>query len=418
MKTFNFFIFVFLGSCSFLIQRIDSPLIRREDYINNIPSQETYCSTERPTNFQLIGTNKQIQDKFLAFFETRKDLDFIDQLILWNLAQFNINPHQTSPESRFQILIDTSNEELYLDFFSEEETDQYPFLYALDWILKKYKKSKSLEYYASLLQSHGLTKTDISQDFAQFLNTHKNEIEKNETLKNLYFRGNEILTENESFPELRPEDLIKIYRQKQKEQKITIKSSLYSFITEDDSRGECNYDFNLYNNSIFLIDKTIPSSTIYGLQNSKDVFLASSSLQIDKIASLKQTPLFKGNSKARSAAICRINTNSNLIWAISNKSRDPGQHLFHLIRYGLSQTQNVQDVDKLIRQSRYIFLSEPVRLIFESNRGNPNQIENLLKLNVPLYSSDSLGNIWSYTKFKDDSRFVRDDRNAGEISCR
>jgi hypothetical protein len=113
-----------------------------------------------------------------------------------------------------------------------------------------------------------------------------------------------------------------------------------------------------------------------------------------------------------------VEKDDSFIWTISNLSRDPGQHLFHLIRYGLARSQRIEDVDKLIRHSRYLFLSDPLRLIIESNRSRSDQIENLLKLNVPVYNADKLGNIWSFSKFKNTGRFIIDDRNQGSFSCK
>jgi hypothetical protein len=112
-----------------------------------------------------------------------------------------------------------------------------------------------------------------------------------------------------------------------------------------------------------------------------------------------------------------IEKDKNKIWAFSNQSRDPGQHLFHLVRYGLPSSQTTAEVDKLIRHSRHLFLSDPVRLIIESERSSDEQVENLLKLNLPIYNADKLGNIWAYTQFAEGNRFIIDDRNPGAFRC-
>ncbi len=102
----------------------------------------------------------------------------------------------------------------------------------------------------------------------------------------------------------------------------------------------------------------------------------------------------------------------------SNQSRDPGQHLFQLIRYGLTEANSFEKIDRLLRQSRYIFLTDPIRLILESNRGTKEQTQRLLKINLPLYNADKLGNIWSFSTFENQSRFIIDDRNSGEFFCK
>jgi hypothetical protein len=146
--------------------------------------------------------------------------------------------------------------------------------------------------------------------------------------------------------------------------------------------------------------------------------MASTSQKIEKILPINGFPLFYGESKVRSSAVCMIENQDNRIWTFSNLSRDPGQHLFHLIRYGLARTKSTAEVDKLIRHSRHLFLSDPVRLAIESHRSRKDQIENLLKLNLPIYNAEKLGNIWAYTFFNSRGRFIIDDRNPGSYSCK
>jgi hypothetical protein len=261
-------------------------------------------------------------------------------------------------------------------------------------------------------------KLKIGKDFENFLVKNLTAVKNNPELAPFYFRGADVLKENETSPILDYQAVLKHYRKAQSGQKIIVNTSLTQFVTEKGAIGSCNYDFNLYDNSIFLIDKVIPVANLYGLATPNSAFLASTSQKLEKIYSLKGLPLFKGESKVRSSAVCMIENSGKKIWAFSNQSRDPGQHLFHLVRYGLPSSETTADVDKLIRHSRHLFLSDPVRLIIESARSSDEQIENLLKLNLPIYNADKLGNIWAYTKFKEGHRFIIDDRNPGAFSCR
>jgi hypothetical protein len=128
--------------------------------------------------------------------------------------------------------------------------------------------------------------------------------------------------------------------------------------------------------------------------------------------------LFKGVSKVRSSAVCMMENQTKRIWTFSNQSRDPGQHLFHLVRYGLPSSKSTQEVSRLIKHSRHLFLSDPVRLVIESARSSKDQIENLLKLNLPIYHAESLGNIWAHTHFSEGDRFIIDGRNPGSFLCK
>lgn len=414
---FKLFILLTLSSCSLFIDRIENPIVKDEKLASKEPVVAGYCPFDKKVSFQLVGPSGNSQKVYNDIVKGIPSLDFIDHFALWNLLQLAVRPDQSSVTSRFQVLIHQGEKSYYFDFFSEDNNEQYPFLYGIEWVLKKFGKKRSLEYYATILNQTLGQKIKIGRDFENFLIKNLALIKGDPNLAPYYFRGSDVLKENETSPALDYKAVMKLYRKAQHKQKIIVNTSLTQFVTEKGHAGSCNYDFNLYDNSIFLIDKFIPVANLYGLSIPDSAFLASSSQKLDKIAAVEGLPLFKGESKVRSSAVCMIENNGNKIWAISNQSRDPGQHLFHLVRYGLPQSQTTAEVNKLIRHSRHLFLSDPVRLIIESERSSPEQIENLLKLNLPIYNADQLGNIWSYTKFKEGSRFIIDDRNPGEFKC-
>lgn len=406
-----------ISSCAFFVERIDTPLVKQTTNQNKAPTTPGFCSFDKKVDFQLTGTNDNSQSVYLELVKQSKvPLDFLDHFALWNLFQLSIRPDQSSATSRFQVLMSMEEKTHYFDFFSEVPEDQYPFLYGIEWVLKKFGKNRTLEQYAQMLAGPA-KKLKIGKDFENFLTKNYAAIKNDAELAPYYFRGADVLKENETSPNLDFAKVISIYRKVKKDQKIIVNTSLTQFVTEKGATGSCNYDFNLYDNSIFLIDKVIPVANLYGLATNKSAFLSSTSQKLDKISALKGLPLFKGESKVRSSAVCMIENDGNKIWAFSNQSRDPGQHLFHLVRYGLPSSQTTLEVDKLIRHSRHLFLSDPVRLIIESARSSNDQIENLLKLNLPIYNADKLGNIWAFTKFREGVRFVIDDRNPGAFSC-
>ncbi|MCM2348498.1 MAG: hypothetical protein NDI69_00665 [Bacteriovoracaceae bacterium] len=414
---FKLFILLTLSSCSLFIDRIENPIVKDEKLASKEPVVAGYCPFDKKVSFQLVGPSGNSQKVYNDIVKGIPSLDFIDHFALWNLLQLAVRPDQSSVTSRFQVLIHQGEKSYYFDFFSEDKNEQYPFLYGIEWVLKKFGKKRSLEYYAAILNQTLGQKIKIGRDFENFLVKNLARIKGNPDLAPYYFRGSDVLKENETSPALDYKAVMNLYRKAQHKQKIIVNTSLTQFVTEKGHAGSCNYDFNLYDNSIFLIDKFIPVANLYGLSIPDSAFLASSSQKLEKIAAIEGLPLFKGESKVRSSAVCMIENNGNKIWAISNQSRDPGQHLFHLVRYGLPQSQTTAEVNKLIRHSRHLFLSDPVRLIIESERSSPEQIENLLKLNLPIYNADQLGNIWSYTKFQEGSRFIIDDRNPGEFRC-
>ncbi len=408
-----------LSSCAYFIERIDTPLVRNSDAIRRPPETPGHCALDGKGDFLLTGTNDKAQVVYTEFTKALgQRLDFLDHFALWNLFQLSIRPDQSSPTSRLQVLLSKDGSSHYFDFFSEAPEEQYPYLYGIEWVLKKFGKKTSLEYYAGLIMGHLGTRLKIGKDFELFLTTNLPAIKADPAVSAFYLRGADVLKEGETSPFLDYRAVIGHYRKAQRDQKIIVNTALTPFVMERGLGGSCNYDFNLYDNSIFLIDKIVPVANLYGLATLSGAFLASSSQRLDQVTGLKGLPLFKGLSKVRSSAVCMIENNGNKIWAISNQSRDPGQHLFHLVRYGLPGSRSVSDVDKLIRHSRHLFLSDPLRLIIESARSSEEQIENLLKLNLPIYNAERLGNIWAYTQFPEGQRFIIDRRNPGALLCR
>ncbi len=147
-----FFLFIFC-SCSIFIKNIENPLVKKEDYQKNIPEIKTYCSQEIKTQFQFSGSDSKSQETYLKIIQgLRPDFDFIDHLVLWSLLQMQLRPDQATPMSRLQIALRLKGETQYLDFSSEENSHQYPYLYGLEWILKNFKKKSSLASYFSLLE--------------------------------------------------------------------------------------------------------------------------------------------------------------------------------------------------------------------------------------------------------------------------
>jgi hypothetical protein len=416
MKMIKYFFLLSMISCAMLVDQIEKPIIDRESYSKNLPKIPTYCSGNSPTNLQLINSNENAQKIFADFLTNNRQLNFMDQTILWSLLQMSIRPDQSSPSARIQLMLKLQGQTYYMDFFSDQEKSQYPYLVALDTLVKKFSPDKSLEYYAALIDKV-FFKLKLDKTFEQFLKLNTAKIKDDSILGPYFIRGTEVLKENETVPYLKFSDVIKLYRQQQKMQKVVFLSDLTAFKFEG-REGRCNYDFNLYINSIFLIDKGIPDSNLFGIANGSNAFMAASSQKIENIAPIEGFPLFAGRSQVRSSAICQINSPENELWMFSNNSRDPGQHLFHLVRYGLSQIKSPDDADRLIRYSRHLFLSDPIRLVIESHRSRDEQVDNLLKLNLPIYNADKLGNIWAYTFFPSGGRFIIDDRNPGHFSCR
>jgi hypothetical protein len=102
---------------------------------------------------------------------------------------------------------------------------------------------------------------------------------------------------------------------------------------------------------------------------------------------------------------------------VSSYDRDPGQHLYHLLKYIKYRKMNISELDRLIKYPRHLFLTSPIRLLLESTRSSEKQLEDLLKLNIPIYHAPELGKIWIHLNSSKSFGFILDERRKDHISC-
>ena len=217
-RMFKLIPLILFTSCAFFIEKIDRPMVQSNNYKKE-PTTQIYCPMNQKINFQLVGTKDNSQTVYLDLVKALNNkLDFLDHFALWTLMQLAVRPDQSSATSRFQVLIHHQNKSYYYDFFSESSEDQYPYLYGIEWILKRFKKNTSLEYYADLLTNSAIKKLKIGKDFENFLVKNLSPIKNNTELAPYYFRGAEVLKENETSPFLNYQAIIKLYRKFQKQQ--------------------------------------------------------------------------------------------------------------------------------------------------------------------------------------------------------
>ena len=419
MKIKTLTLLFFVSSCSYLLSQIDKPLVS-EEYLPPLKKTDTYCSSKSKSTFELVGSGHHAQKMFSDLLHKHKELDFTDKAVLWSLMQMNIRPDMASPTARLQFMSRTNKGESYWDFMefpkAGEERDSYPFLDGLQqWLIQNGKK-RSLESYADLLDQSLKGHFVVTEELEETLLTKKELLKKNPIFQKLFFRGDEVLRTSERMPRLSFRQTLELWRSHKGLARA--QNQLFGHESKGEVVGLCNYDFSLYDRSIYLIDEVINPGHIFGVIDGESAFMAVTSQGLKNFSPLNSGPLFKGTSRTRAPAICQIKHDKGQSWFISLKSRDPGQHLYHLFRYGLHRTSDIQDVDRFIRHARHLFLSDPIRLVVESRRSRPEQIQELLKLNIPVYNAKSLGQIWGYGHFKNSqAHFIIDERQPGALYC-
>lgn len=407
---------ILIVSCSQVLQRLELESEIPRSPIQNA-SELTACARPSIRTPQLVGSNPKAQRGFNDFLKEIDELklDFIEKTVLWSLLQINIRPDLASPTARFQFLLRHKEQSLYRDFTLSEKGG-YPFFTGLNELLKNHPKKRGLAWYAKLLDDRFKSDIVAGKTLELKLREMKTVLGPEPILRRHFFRGDELIRESERLSKVNFQKLVK--GTLQTNVSTPMNETLFSYRRTPQLDVRCNYDFTLYDNSIFLIDKDENSSHLYGLTQGKDAFLAVVAQKITTPKALFDEPVIEGEAKVRSSAFCLIKSQSEEIWVTSNQSRDPGQHVYHLFRYGLTKAHTAEDIQRLLRHSRHMFLSDPLRLVIESSRSRDNQIQELLKLNVPIYHAETMGNIWAWSDLgHEGGRFYIDDRNPGALFC-
>ncbi len=406
-----------LVGCTSVLKKldIDTPRSLKKAPLSITPV--TMCGGPSLKSAQLIGTNPVIQRGFKDLLKNilPLELDFKEQVVIWSLMQMNVRPDLATPTSRLQLLFKENNKTTYLDF-AGEDTNSYPYVKALDELLHNHPRKKDLIWYAGLIDKNAKSQVVVGTSFEKRLLTLKDEIATNPTMRKYFFRGDDTLKESERIAKINFSHLIQSI--KRQPIRANRNSSLNDYRKTPKLKVSCNYDFKLYDESIFLIGPDESPGHIFGASLGNQAFLAVASQNVEKVESLFEEPVFRGKGNTRSAALCTIFNEGHEIWLSSHNSRDPGQHIYHLFKYGIGSAKKPEDIDTLLRHSRHIFLSDPLRLVIESSRSKPKQIQDLLKLNVPIYNAEAIGNIWAWSNFNNEGgRFYLDDRNPGALFC-
>ncbi len=415
-----FFTLFLLSSCSLFLNNFENDVLEQNDIQPLSQTKTVYCpNAPQDTIISETAESANNFNRFLKKIEKSKKLKFIDKAVLWSLLQMNLRPDLSSPTAKLQVVIKIKHKEEYLNSYATKE-ELFPFLKGLDLLLKKYKSRYSLMELASLLDYSFHYPRVVSSDFEQFLIANQKTLKAVPIFKKNFFRGDETLKELETLPALSIKSLVKRYQKTASDQNYKHKNFLFQSSENTKTVPMCNFDMGLYKDSLFLIDDKKIQSYIFGIKSKESTFMAVSGQHIKKISPLNKTFLIKGDSNVRSASLCLFKDQlapKRHLWLVSTNSRDPGQHLFHLYQYGVEQVQNISELNSMMRFSRHLFLKNPVRLVIESRRSSEKQLNELLKLNIPIYNAKTLGTIWGFYQDDKDSSFILDDRRKGNLQC-
>ena len=407
---------VLLQACTLLIGETKDDIFSKNNISPQKVPNQLFCPNKQ--NFSLISEDDKSSENFKRFLkkiEKKYNLNFIEKVVLWTLVQFNIRPDNAGPHAKLQYLIQYNGKEDYIN--TNSKSDGASTLIALNHLLTKHKSKYSLDILAGIIDENYMYSFFASKTFENFLKKNKLALVKQPLLKRIYLRGDETLREGERVPKLSFSSIIKSSK---KDKNSLINSELFKYDKSSHLETNCNFEFSIYENSWFFIAPQKKDSHIFGIQEGSNKFMAMSTLSLPKIETYKNSHLFKGSSNINGGAICSFKHkrwSKNSLWLFSTNSRDPAQHLYHLFEYGLEEVSNVESLSSMLSFSRHLFLKNPMRLIIESRKSQEDQIQELLKLKIPLYNAKNLGKVWGMIDIDKNPKFVLDPRREGFISC-
>lgn len=411
-SSYVFLFLVFFFSCSSVLQKIDSDSTFGE---RRFKTKRTYCPLSDQRRMTLISDSEKNNHVFKNVSKRVKDPKKI--LFFWFLFQFDIRPDIISDDSDVQFVIVNKGKFEFLDFRYGHE-DQRPAHNAIHYL---YKLLSIEESFKNLLAEYKrIIPKDlyISRSFNQTLMDYQTDIEKNELLSQRFIKAGQILKNGEQFQRVFWTNKL-LDKEKHKQKKVIPIRGLLppNFSRESNVAINCNFDLNLYESSIYLIDRKLEiKKHPFGINLGNELIL----FGIFQKPFIKTENIFdRKNISIPPARFCQIKTSEeSQINIMSFGSRDPGQQIFNLIEYGIQDSEEIAEIDELLRFARHMFLRAPNRMLYESHRGKEQQLDRILQMNFPIYHIENLGNVWTFNNFKTHYQgFVIEPRQEAFLEC-
>ncbi|MFA6239231.1 MAG: hypothetical protein WC635_17965 [Bacteriovorax sp.] len=427
---------VLVSNCSFFTNKVEAlvtsenELSKKKSDIQLKASKKSLFCFEKKINLLLEdeATIKYYQPLFPILFDT-KNFSFIQKAAMLSLIEMTRRPDEASPTSRLQYYLRFNSKNYYFDFstINPDDDSKMPLLKGIENLLISFDNSKNLNRLIEILDGILPQNMNVSPELETFLKENRNELIKNESLAEAFFKGDEVLTRHESFKKTSLKKLVSRYYSEKKSSDQFYNFSKNSLFKNDTSQVgaelNCNVDINqdnALNEELFNFEKR--KSHYFAIKDNDNFFIAVSSAIIQKpFKNIEHTYFFKAKPVSTPLPVCQFKNNQQDIALISTSGRNPSQHLKHLLTYDIEQIDSFKTLAELLNFSRHLFLSNPDRILYESKRGRKSQLDFFLSMNFPIYHVDSLGDIIGSAAFRngpnEDRSLVVDDRSQARIWC-
>ena len=396
----------FLNSCSSYVEYLESNnSIEREQYFSKEESQK-FCSSNGGINI-IYKSPKQVSEFKSIQEQLPQKMKLSDIGLLYTIYQSLIRPDSSNWNGRFQFLIKQNGKFSYFDFHSTDLN----FPKAVQTLHQSKISTYRLKELMGLVKKYFPKKLTVHEDFSEFLSVLNSKL--SEEQKKKYYRLGKPLQKGETF-------LYKLALHIKTPKSSYSEPPLFERTSEEmkPNKASCNFDISLYDSGIFLIrDQEINENVFALTSDNGDYFIAAtSSGPVTKVIS----PLYLSQIETPQFNIpfCRYSDSQKEQVFLAFGQRDSGQILDHLFDYGIHKSKSIYEASEYINYARHIFLTNPSRLLYESQRGSQEEMNSFLSLDFPVYHVKNLGRVYSFLTYKGKPPlFLRDIRAEAAQSC-
>lgn len=343
-------------------------------------------------------------------------LSSADRFVLWTLAQVYYRPDQASPSAHVTAIIKKKNSVKILETQSSEDSDeisQAPLFVFLDSFLVQEKSKFSLRELITLFDRYFTLQIKVEEQLSEFLAQYKSILKEKKEKFSKYFRGTEIISTNE---QLTRSNLLPSYLSTRRHNKTTLQQTDLKNIKEP---TYCNFQIQNYNKGQHYIESQMIESYTFGIKNKDFIILVNTHIKGHfKKTWSEDNLLFFNTLKANPTPYCQFFKNNNSFFLISTKGKDPAQIISNLYQYEITKTTSLKQLHQILGFSRHMVLINPLRIIYESKRGNDAQLDKLNSFRIPIYHAKSIGNVQGLFQFSErEPYFILDDRSDIRVHC-
>lgn len=381
------------------------------------------CDDRKKAGPRQISKSEFITSEFYKTIRNNKlNLTQVEVFSLLVLTQLNLRPDVVSFKSEIQLLITSKNKNTYYDF-DQKNAGEYPLYSTLKFLLKKSKSKYSLLRLAKISTKLFPGPYKISKGLANNLFKYQDSLKNHSIFLKTYFKSNQVLRAGETFEGLNLISLVKNINQKKLISNISLNYHSSSFIeTNENPRSKlyCNQNLNLFTNGKYNITKDSGENFLpigFSFKKGENILAVIKTKLNNNISPSFNSPIFKTESTDAKATFCYNKEHKKTIQIMSFRGRDSSQYIRNFLLSNIDQVQTQSELSQIIEFPRSLFLINPKRYIFESDRSEQKSIQSILSNDFPVYHSDTLGEVWAMIDSQSRREFITDTRHQSFHLC-